>query len=181
MLEIRRPKEDKRVTRPTPFAQASRLSAPNTRIRAIPEVTNVSTRRLVTMLNNFRMFETDEARKCQRYALGRDLRPTSKPKAIKWSDLSSEQQSIIQSVMDQAGASTSQRNGIMHALFNTKHLVAMIQGPPGCGKTRMLAMIVKIISVMKAECLYCGTSNPATQQPMCWLRQLITCIQSSGF
>lgn len=45
--------------------------------------------------------------------------------------------------------------------FNTRHLLALLEGPPGCGKTHMIAVMAKIISIMEMEALYVGTSNPA--------------------
>ena len=74
MLEIHRPKDDKRATQTTHFSRASKLGAGNTKLWAIPEVTNVSTRRLFNMLNQFLAFEMEEYREIQRYVLGRDLR-----------------------------------------------------------------------------------------------------------
>lgn len=73
MLEVSRPKQDKRVIKATPFSKASKSGAGKTRVWAIPEVTNVSTRRLVNMLSLFRTYDTAETREIQRYVLGRDL------------------------------------------------------------------------------------------------------------
>ena len=92
--------------------QSGSRSFGNMRVWAIPEVTNVSTRRSVNTLSFFRNYDTEEAHEIERYVLGRDLHVPRKSRAVQLHEVSEQQRlaiilSFIKAKLRRASVTTS--------------------------------------------------------------------------